>query len=247
VHRLGDRAFPRPPRQAHGPQRTGAARKIAHTTMSFLEQLKRQADALKQQRSVEEVHQEEVTARTEQACRVLLGYLQDLARQLTVIEPAGPALTIDGKTPWPPMKLVDFRVDARRKNLRDREVFDYIAIGWRIVPQAGEAAAGVVSVNFPTDMRRVEDRLLMGPVKHSRLEVRDPEKAALREVRYEYRHETRGSVMASADHDRGQLHFRLLNTAGFEVVQATIPATRIHTDLLDELAKRIVGQSSVFL
>jgi hypothetical protein len=214
--------------------------------MSFLEQLKRQADALKQQRSTEELHQEEVTARTEQACRVVLAYWQDLARQLTVIEPAGPSLTLDGKTPWPAMKLVDFRVDARRKALRNREVFDYIAIGWRVVPQVGDVSLGVLGVNFPTDMQRVEDRLAMGPVKHDRLEVREPEKGGLREVRYEYRHETRGSVMATADHDRGQLQFRLLNTSGFEVVQATIPAARIHTDLLDELAKRVVGERSVF-
>jgi hypothetical protein len=144
------------------------------------------------------------------------------------------------------MKLVDFRVDARRKALRNREVFDYIAIGWRVVPQVGDVSLGMLGVNFPTDMQRVEDRLAMGPVKHDRLEVREPEKGGLREVRYEYRHETRGSVMATADHDRGQLQFRLLNTSGFEVVQATIPAARIHTDLLDELAKRVVGERSVF-
>jgi hypothetical protein len=139
-------------------------------------------------------------------------------------------------------------VDARRKMLRDREAFDYIAIGWRIVPQVGEAVGGVVRVNFPTDMKRVEDRLAMGPVKHDRHEVRDPEKKnVLREVRYEYVTQTRGSVMITADHDNGQLHFRLLNTSGFEVVQATWPATRVGAELLDELAKRIVGQPSLFL
>lgn len=214
--------------------------------MSFLHQLKQQADALKQQRTVEETHLEEATARTEQGCRVLLSYLQDLARQLTVLEPAAPALTLDGKTPWPAAKLVDFRVDARRKNLRDREVFDYVAMGWRIVPKPGGPEAGALSVNFPTDMQRVEDRLAMGPVKHHRVEVRDPEKGGLREVRYEYRHEARASVVVTADHDRGQLHFRLLNTAGFEVLQTVVAAQRVQTELLDELAKRIVGAPSVF-
>ena len=210
--------------------------------MSFLNQLKSQAQALQSEREAQDQRLGERTAQTEQACRQVLHYLQDLARQLSVIEPAGPALTLDGKTPWPAMKLLDFRVDARRKRLRDAEVFDYIAMGWRIEPQSGGPAVGVVRVNFPTDMRRVEERLMMGPVKHERQEVRNPEKNnVLQEVRYEYLAQT------TADHEHGQVHFRLLNTSGFEVVHVTVAADRIHHALLDELAKRIVGQPNLFV
>jgi hypothetical protein len=216
--------------------------------MSFLNQLRTQAKALQSQRSASDQNVEELTTQTEEGCRRVLAYLQDLARQLGVIQPPGPALTLDGQTPWPAMKLVEFHVDARRKMLRDREVFDYIAMGWRVVPQVGAPVTGVVRVNFPTEMRRVEDRLAMGPVRHERREVRDPEKKnALREVRYEYLTQTRGSVLATADHEHGQVMFRLLNTAGFEVVQSLWPAARITQDALDELAKRIVGQPSSFL
>ena len=215
--------------------------------MSFLNQLKSQAQALQAERTAQERQLGEINAQTEEACRVLLSYLQDLARQLDVIQPPGPSFTIDGRTPWPAMRLVDFRVDARRKQLRNHEVFDYVAMGWRVVPQSGQSAKGSVSVNFPTDMRRVEDRLMMGPVNYQRNEVRDPAKNnVLQEVRYDYECETRGSVSASADHERGLLHFRLLNTAGFEVVHTTLAAARIRQDLLDELAKRIVGQASAF-
>lgn len=215
--------------------------------MSFLNQLKSQAQALQTRRSAEDQHLEERTAATEKACNVILPYLQDLARQLSVIQPPGPAFSLDGRTPWPAMKLVDFRVDARRKMLRDREAFDYIAMGWRVVPQVGEPVTGVVRVNFPTDMQRVEERLMMGPVKNERREVRDPDrKNVLREVRYEYLTHTRGSVVATPDHDHGHVHFRLLNTSGFEVVQTIWPAARIGQELLDELAKRIVGQPSSF-
>jgi hypothetical protein len=146
------------------------------------------------------------------------------------------------------MKLTDFRADARRKAVRGREVLDYIAMGWLVVPRIGGPVGGVVSVNFPTDMRRVEDRLMMGPVKHERREIRDPDKKnALKEVRYEYVTQTRGSVTATLDHDNAVIHFRLLNTSGFEVVQASVPALRMGHSVLDELAKRIVGQPHVFL
>jgi len=214
--------------------------------MSFLNQLKSQAKNLQTQRTEQDSLFEERTSQTEQACRMILPYLQDLARQLNVIEPAAPAFSLDGKTPWPQMKLVDFRVDARRKRVRDQEVIDYIGMGWRVVPQGGEPVTGLVSVNFPTEMHKVEARLAMGPVKHERREIRHPEKSVLLEVRYEYLTETRGSVVATADHDHGQVQFRLLNTQGFETANAPWPAQRVGNDMLDELAKRIVGQPNNF-
>jgi hypothetical protein len=215
--------------------------------MSFLNQLKTQAKALQGERVSHEQELEEKTAATEQAGKLVLFYLQDLGRQLSVIEPPAPLFTLDGKTPWPAMKLVDFRVDARRKMLRNREVIDYIAMGWQVVPQIGGSVSGLVSVNFPTDMRRVEDRLAMGPVKHERREIRKPDSSALVEVRYEYLTQTRGLVSATLDHDNGMVHWRLLNTAGFEIVQTTWPSTRIQQPLLDELAKRLVGQPNTFV
>lgn len=216
--------------------------------MSFLNQLKTQARTLQQERAVQDRQHGELIARTDGASRFVLSYFEDLARQLDVIEPAGPAFSVDGKTPWPPVKLVDFRVDARRKVLGNREVFDYVAMGWLVVPRAGAPGSGSVSVNFPTDMKRVEDRLAMGPVRHERFEVRDFERGnVLQAVRYEYVTQTRGSVLATADHERGRLHFRLLNTSGFDVAHTDVPAERIGHELLDELAKRIVGEPNSFL
>lgn len=215
--------------------------------MSFLNQLKTQAKALQTQRTEQDSLFEERSSQTEQACRFILFYLQDLARQLNVLEPAAPAFTLDGKTPWPAMKFIDFRVDARRKMQREQEVIDYIGMGWRVVPQAGKPVHGVVSVNFPLDQQRVESRLNMGPVKHDRREVRHPEKNVLQEMRYEYITETRGSVTATADHEHGQVHFRLMNTAGFEIVTLPWPSARIGHESMDELARRIVGQPNRFV
>lgn len=214
--------------------------------MSFLNQLKNQAKAVQTQRTAQESALEERLAETEKACQFIFPYLQDLARQLNVLEPAGPAFTLDGKTPWPAMKLVDFRADARRKRYRDQEVIDYIGMGWRIVPQVGAPVGGVVSVNFPPDLQRVESRLAAGLVKHERKEVRHPEKNTLQAVRFEYITETRGSVTATADHEHGLIQFRLLNTAGFETVTVPWPAVRIGHDAMDELAKRIVAQPNRF-
>jgi hypothetical protein len=53
-------------------------------------------------------------------------------------------------------------------------------------------------------------------------------------------------VLVTADHDRGFLQFRLLNTAGFEILNSPWPADRVDVHMLDELAKRIVGQPNHF-
>ena len=68
--------------------------------MSFLNQLKSQAQALQKQRSAADLNAEELANQTETAFAKILPYLQDLARQLSVIQPPGPALSLDGRTPW---------------------------------------------------------------------------------------------------------------------------------------------------
>ena len=215
--------------------------------MSFLNQLKSQASSLQSQRTQQEADVELNTALTEKACRIVLDYLQELARQLNVIQPPAPAFTLDGKTPWPQMKFAEFRADARRKNLRDREVYDFIAIGWQVVPQIGKPVGGAVSVNFPPDLQRVQDRLSWGAVEHERKEIRHPETNKLQAFRFEYVTQARASVTATADHDKGEIGFRLVNTAGFELAKTSWPAVRVNQELMDELAKRIVGQPSRFV
>jgi hypothetical protein len=220
---------------------------LAQAAVSFLNQLKSQAKALQTQQNQLRSNVEETTAQVEGACQFLLQYLQDLARQLNVIVPAAPAFSLDGKTPWPAMKLVDFRVDARKKMLRSREAFDYVGMAWRVVPQLGDPVGGLVSVNFPPDLQRVESRLAMGPVKHERKEVRHPEKNSLLAIQFDYLTETRGNVVVTADHDKGQLAFRLMNASGFGIVNTTWPADKVNGEVLDELAKLIVSQPQRFV
>lgn len=214
--------------------------------MSFLNQLKSQANNLQSARTQQEQNLEQNTAATEKAMRIVLDYLQELARQLNVIQPQAPAFTLDGKVPWPQMKFNEFRADARRKMLRDKEVFDFAAIGWQVVPQVGNPIGGVVTVNFPPDLEKVQSRISLGMVQHERKDIRHPDTNKLQAYRFEYITATRGSVSATADHDKGQIEFRLVNTAGFDLTKTTWPAGRINQEVLDELAKRIVGQPNRF-
>jgi alpha-D-ribose 1-methylphosphonate 5-triphosphate diphosphatase PhnM len=145
------------------------------------------------------------------------------------------------------MRQTGFRFDARKKLLRDKEVFDYLAVGWQLLPRTGEVQKARVSVNFPPDLERVQKRLAAGHVVHERLEQRHPESNALLAIVFEFEMAARANVMVTADHDAGQLQFRLACVGSMDVVQHTLPAHQVNTTVLDELARLVVGEPSRFL
>ncbi len=215
--------------------------------MSFLNQLKSQANALQSEQTASQALDETLTRQTEAATKTVWLYLSDLVKQLNVIGPLAPRLSLDGKTQWPPMKLVDFRIDARKKKRSDKEVHDYIAMSWRIAPQNGQPIGSSVSANFPPDLQKIETRIAAGNVKHERVNVRHPEKNTLQAIRFDHLTEARGSITVTPDHDTAKLAFRLACVQGFAIDNTTYPADQIQTPMLDELAKLLVGQESRFI
>lgn len=214
--------------------------------MSFLNQLKAQASAVQRRNTEQQRRFETQAIQTEAACKTVWNYLSDLARQLDVLQPAAPRFTLDGKAAWPAMKLTRVRADARRKMLLGKEVFDYIGMGWQIVPQAGPVREGSVSVNFPPDLERVTERLALGMVQHQRHEIRHPEKHALQAIRFDYTTESRGSITVTPDHEAAILAFRIVNASGFGVHASQWPAEKVQLPVLDELAKLLVGEPNRF-
>ncbi|MBS3997691.1 MAG: hypothetical protein KGZ67_10190 [Hydrogenophaga sp.] len=215
--------------------------------MSFLNQLKQQAQTLQNQQGAHQQQSDAQLERTEAACKVVWQYLMELPRQLNVIEPASAALSLDGKTPWPDMKQHDFRFDARKKTLRDKEVFDYLAIGWYLSPRQPLKEKGRVSVNFPPDLERVERRLQAGQVPHDRLEFRHPDTHRLQRIVFEHGYAARASVVFTPDHDAGSFKVRLVGVGGLETMNTLYPVVQLNTAALDELAKLIVGEHSRFI
>ena len=194
--------------------------------MSYLQQLKRQAQALQSEQGAQQQGTEASAQATEQACRLVWNYFNELVRQLNVIEPAALHLGLDNRHPWQGLRQTGFRFDARKKLLRDKEVFDYLAVGWQLLPRSGHVRKGQVSVNFPPDLERVQKRLAAGHVVHERIEQRHPESNALLAIVFEYEMAARASVMVTADHDAGQLQFRLAAWEAWTSCSTPCPRTR---------------------
>jgi hypothetical protein len=215
--------------------------------MSFLNQLKNQAQEVLERQ--EGVRQDLVgiTKTTEMACITAWNYFQDLCPQLSVIKPpAAGSFSLDGKTAFPQLQMQNFRCDARKKMHRGQEMFDYIAIGWDLLPATGQIATHSVLVNFPPDLERVSRRLSLGQIEHERKEQRHPETNKLQAYVFEYTTLSRGSITLTPDQDTGQIAFRLSNIEEFSVHNTSYPARDMNAGLLDELAKRLVGQPSHF-
>lgn len=215
--------------------------------MGFLNQLKSQASELQSRQVVEQQDLTANVARTEAACQLVAQYFRDLAKHLNVLQPSGPAFSLDGKTPWPAMQLGSFQADARKKTLRNKEVFDFISMGWTLSPKMGVAVGGSVSASFLPEVDRIQQLLTFAHVEHARHETRHPQRNSLQSVRFDYTTAARGNVTVKAEHDAAQLVFRVANANGFGVHTVRLAAARITSDLMDELAKLIVAQPSNFL
>jgi len=218
--------------------------------MSFLSELKRQANALQGLQQGAERDLAASTQACETACRMALAYLQDLCAQLNVIgPPAAGAYSLDGKAPFAPGAALaqrNFRCDARRKMLRNAEACDYIGVGWDLLPASGPVATHRVTVNFPPELQRVTERLAVGQIAHERQEQRHPQTNKLLAYVFAYQGASRAFVTLTPDHDAGQIAFRLSNVGGFGVQSAVYSAAQVTPALMDELAKKLLGQPSRF-
>jgi hypothetical protein len=215
--------------------------------VSFLNQLKSQANALQTQKVENETELAASTQKTELACKTVWHYLNELCKHLNVLVPQAPEFALDKKFVWPAMRLTDFRLDARKKILRDKEVVDTISVGWQIVPLQGQPTPTFIDVDFVPELERVEKNLWFGGVKFERKDVFQPDKKPRRVIRFEFVTQARGYLTVTPDHDKAQLHFRLANTNGFGVKNVVWSAEKMQSDFLDELAKLIVAQPSQFI
>ncbi|HEV7914054.1 MAG TPA: hypothetical protein VGP22_09820 [Albitalea sp.] len=212
--------------------------------MGFLDDLKRQADALKARQTIDVAALARNAALTEAACKTSFAYLNTLLAQLDLLRPVSPArFTLDRQHVFEQVPLTEFRIDARRKRLRDEEVFDFIVLHWQL--KTGRKLK--LEKDFVPEIERLEPRLRQSGAQVDSETVRDPDSGRLRAMRYSFSADFVGSVRITPDHDNASLHFQLHNLDGFESVSVDFPAIEVGSARLDDLARWLVGQPHHFL
>ena len=212
--------------------------------MGFLDDLKRQADEAKARQNTDTGQLERNSALADAACKAASTYFGTLVQQLNVLQPRSKvSYRLDKRHAFDATQLSDFRFDARRTRLRGAEVFDHVALRWRM--KSGTRLNLVK--NFLPDIQQLESRLRRSGAQVHTETVRNPESNKLQEMRYELVADFEGAVTITPDHDNGRLRFELVNLDGFETVTVEFPAFEIGTARMDELARWLMGEPNTFL
>lgn len=212
--------------------------------MGFLDDLKRQAEALKTQQTEDSAMLARHAALVEAACKGTWQYWLDLAQQLNVLQPVPPVrFSLDKATALEGLKRCEFRVDARRKQHRGQEVFDHVVI--HALQKTGRQIT--LSKDFPPEIERLESRLRQAGISPDAEWIRQPDSGRLDQVRFAFTADVTLTARLLPEHDSGRLRFQLANFDGLETVTAEFPARAVGSELLDQLARWLVGQPHEFL
>lgn len=212
--------------------------------MSFLEELKRQAQDLQAIKGIDDGALARNTSLAEAAATEAARYLLELAKQLDVIRPVSKAgYAFDHKTRLGGVAMEKFRFDVRRKRVRELDLTDHISFGCTI--RGTETV--VLKKNFVPDIEKLEARLWQAGISAQGEPIRDPDSGRLIEMKYEFVPEVGIGLKIVPHHDLGLLRFRLSNIEGLETVECEFAPHLVGQRRLDELARWWLGQPNRFL
>jgi len=212
--------------------------------VGFLDDLKRQAEALKQQQTGDAAALARNMALTEGACKTVFNYFVALAPQLDVLRPTSPTrFLLDRQHVFEGLRLTEFRVDSRRKRVGNDEICDHIVMHWQL--KSGRALK--ITKDFLPDMEKLESRLRQSGAQVDSEAVRDADSGRAQGRRYTFVGDFVGSVRLTPHHEAGRVQFQLQNLDSFETVTVEFPAIEIGSGRMDELARWLAGQPHSFL
>ena len=127
--------------------------------------------------------------------------------------------------------------------MRDQEVYDFIVIHG--LQKTGRLVK--MSKDFPPEIEKLESRLRQAGITPDTQWVRDPSNGRLEEVKFSFTADLTLSARLLPSHDEGKLRFQISNFDTLETVTADFPAHKVGSDLLDQLARWIMGEPNQFL
>lgn len=217
--------------------------------MSFLDDLKQQAQARQAQLRGDHAVIERNAALVEAACATAWRYLDDLGRQLDVLGPTSPArYALDPRAIVEGLRYSDFVADLRRKRvergpLAAPEWVDHLVLTARL--NSGQRFD--IAKDFPPEMEKLEARLAQAGIRCLGEPLRDAVSGRFLESHYRFTADLVAGVRVLPLHEQGRLQFVVQNLDGLATVKATFAAHQITVERLDELAKWWVGQPHRFL
>lgn len=207
--------------------------------MSLLENLKKQAESVRQQAEVDADRLRENARAVDLALRVAFKYLDDFSRQMNVLQmPVETPYRIPEVAEFRDLRMQDFHADYRTGNVGGKDRFSEAYVSLRCVGKETTTVRQDVAKS-----RKLRDALWQFNVTHTVEEIRNLQGVVTAEV-FRIRHDFPVQVSLEGDHDRGLLKLLARNLNEFGTLSYFLDARRFDEAGVEELAKQIIGQPS---
>jgi hypothetical protein len=205
--------------------------------VGLLDDLKKQADALKAQDTDKTESLRSTAVAVDHSLRRLFLYLNDLGKQLNVVQMPSPFVfdlstvgRIDG------LAIKDFFCDFRSKHFIDKDYYGEVQVGYRCWSDK------VLTVKKgPDDMEKFRDVLWQSNVEHTSEQFRNERKVITHEV-FKVKCDFRIQAKVDGDHESGKLKIVAKNVNGFSVDLFNVMATEMNDQGVEEFAKHFIGR-----
>jgi len=208
--------------------------------MGLLDDLKKQADLVKTQQILQQNLQGDKLKLVEDKMKQTFQFVHELLKQLGVVKPTSPLVySIPAVTDFRNLIFAESFIDYRKKRISDKEYFDtaHFFIKW-----AGPDTF-VTEKDMPPAMQRIREALWISKVKFIEEEKKNA-KGFVVGAKFIVPASVLTDVIIKADHEQGKLHFQTTHMFGLGVEYISVPAHEITDEMLDDLAKALIGQPS---
>ena len=207
--------------------------------MGLLDDLKKQADALKAQDVDKTESMRSTAVAVDHALRRTFLYLNDLGKQLNVVQMPSPFafdLPTVGKIDG--LIIKDFFCDFRSKHFIDKDYYGEVLAGYRVTSE------NVITVKKgPDEMEKFRDILWQSNIEHKSEQFRNERKVITHEV-FKVKCDFRVQAKIEGDHETGKIKIVTKNVGAFTVDLFNILAQEMNDPAVEDFAKYFIGRPS---
>jgi hypothetical protein len=205
--------------------------------VGLLDDLKKQADALKEGQ-VDRTESMRTTAiATDHALRRTFLYMNDLGKQLNVVQMPSPfKFTLPTVGDIEGLVIKDFFCDFRSKHFIDKDYYGEVHVAYRCYSD------NVLTVKKgPDDMEKFRDILWQSNIEHKSEQFRNERKVITHEV-FKVKCDFRVQGKIEGDHEAGKLKIVTKNVNGFQMDLFNLMAGEMNDQAVEEFAKAFIGR-----
>jgi len=205
--------------------------------VGLLDDLKKQADAVKAQDTDKTESLRTQAVAVDHALRRTFLYLNDLGKQLNVVQMPSPFafdLPTIGKVDG--LIIKDFFCDFRSKHFIDKDYYGEVHVAYRCFSEK------VLTIKKgPDDMEKFRDVLWQSNIEHKSEVFRNERKVITHEV-FKVVCDFRVQGRIEGDHENGKLKISTKNVGGFNVDLFNLLAQEMNDQAVEEFAKSFIGR-----